>query len=1111
MQLKSLEMLGFKSFRNRTKITFTDGITALVGPNGCGKTNIVDAIRWVLGELSPSLLRCDRMGDIIFSGSSDRKELGVAEVTLTVSNDAGEIPVDYSEVAITRRLYRSNESEYYLNRNLCRLKDIHSLLLNTGVSHKSYSVFENAMIDRILSKDHSYKRFFLEEASKIAKYRERKNEALRKLGATENDVRNLKEVIAEAERFTSSLKRQANKARRHSELKQELSFLRASSLKAKYATLKERLAVDSKRFERSKAEKSKLSLVIEGDEQEMGEIRLKSDEVEHRIGQLDLELRKSDESIGELEKQIATYKERIRGERERVRREQNEFDAGIQVKEDLARSISSGGVKSEEVKTALATSQCRLTELRQRLEEMGQSDLPETRDRLRQEEADRARKIMELEAFLENGVERVKSIESEVKSVSREKETLLKSLHEGKQSISTFLKEEKRLKDQIAELEDERDSWRKGMVRIEGQLSRLSARFEGERLSSSPWIESNHSILRDYLSIESRCEKAIIGALGIRLMAPCVHKRKNLLKIVENLRREKVPRNVLLTAKVQRAPVPEIPQEPSVLGRAVDFVEAADEAKGVLEWLLCDYVVVTDLSVGLRCSKKFPDLSFASLEGDVLESDGTVWTGLFEEEQKDASDQLKKMRAGLNDKLRQTEPELKSLMGIHSNLQMKRMEREAERNRVLPDITRMEERMASLMSALGREKRGVNSLRRRLKEEKRKRSHVEDEIRRADLLLSSEGHDREALSSEENELRVKVSVLEERVRTIAREIERDTTALKEKEGSLKELEQNLMKSSASAEELEATLTEKFGGLELLIQKRNGVLESKNEVELERRRLQERVGYLTEHRKVAQSDTDRLSETLHRAEMELVELTRERDSLRERTVSEHGIDLEQFECEETPDLDRIEKVENSLRRLGTVNPLAMEEYEKERKRLDFLRSQLNDLMLAKRYLLDTIAFIDKRATSQFREAFAHVRRNFLTVFTKLFEGGVADLRLVDDGDVFDSSIELVANPKGKRLKSLDALSGGERALVAIALLFALYLYRPSPFCVLDEIDAALDDANVARFLSFLKELSTDTQFLVVTHNKKTMEAANSLYGITMQEPGISKIVSVRLGE
>jgi len=441
---------------------------------------------------------------------------------------------------------------------------------------------------------------------------------------------------------------------------------------------------------------------------------------------------------------------------------------------------------------------------------------------------------------------------------------------------------------------------------------------------------------------------------------------------------------------------------------------------------------------------------------------------------------------------------------------MKRMEREAERNRVLPEITRMEERVTSLMSVLDREKRNVNSLGRQLKEEKRKRSQIEDEIRTAELLLSSEGHDREALSSERNELLVEVSVSEERGRTIGKEMERDTGALKENEASLKELEQNLMSTSASAEELEGTLTEKFGQLELLIQKRNRVLECKNEAELERKRLQERVGYLTEHRKVVQNDVDRLSETLHRVEMKLMELTRERDSLRERTVSEHRIDLEQFESEETPDPERIERLENSLRRLGMVNPLAMEEYEKEKERLDFLRSQLNDLMLAKKYLVDTIAFIDKRATSQFREAFARVRRNFLAVFARLFEGGVADLKLVDGGDVFDSSIELVANPKGKTLKSLDALSGGERALVAIALLFALYLYRPSPFCVLDEIDAALDDANVARFLSFLKELSTKTQFLIVTHNKKTMEAANSLYGITMEEPGISKVVSVKLG-
>lgn len=1108
MKLKSLELLGFKSFCERTKIDFTDGITALVGPNGCGKTNIVEAVRWVLGELSPSLLRCEKMEDVIFSGASDKKALGVAEVTLIISNDDGEIPLDYSEVAITRRLYRSGESEYYINKNLCRLKDIHNLLLNTGVSHRTYSVFENAMIDRILSRDSTYKRLFFEEASKIAKYRERKNEALRKLEATETDIGNLQEVIAEAERYTSSLKRQANKARRYSELREKLSYMKASALKEHYAELKESIASNSKKFEQIKTEKSKLLEALDRNDQEIEELGSKSDLIEGSIEELECQLKAMDNSINTLEKDIVSYKERIKAERENLRRGKKELDSMMKLRQKASNSINSNQAKLNELKEEVEMIKDRLIEMEQKLTAMAEDNLVDTKDRLYERERKISKKVLELETALKNRKARIRSIESELKNASQHRENTLQAIENLKKSISELFSGEKELNRRIEKLEERKERVKKEIVQIERQLSKISAQLEAEISSPLFSIQSTHSILKDYLSIHTRYEKAIMGALGVRLMAPVV-RNDDLPNIVKSLRAQKASRNVLLRPKTQSPIYPELPEGPGVIGRATDFVETQEEVKRVFEWLLFDYVVVSDLTVALKFSEIYPNLNFSTLTGDVLQSDGTVWTGLFKEEQRGALDDLRKTHASLNDEFLKIESELRSESKEYSNLQLSRARLEAERDRLLQESKKLEGQISALEYRFKNEEKEVDSLQKSLRKEKRQLSQLMEEIRNMETSLSTAGKDRETLITDRNELLIKLRVSEERMGTISNEIERDKTVLEETEGSIKNLEEELKNGTASVDGLEASLKEKFDQLESLINKRNNILERKSDSENEKTNLGERMEYLRERRKLIQTDLDRLNETMHQTELKLMELTRERSSLRDRTAEEFGIDLEQFEPEGTPDLQEIQKLENALQRIGIINPLAAEEYERERERLDFLRSQLNDLLLAKKYLLDTIALIDERATSQFKLTFKNVRNKFKAVFSKFFDGGVADLRLENDGDTFNSSIELVANPKGKKLKTLDSLSGGERTLVAIAFLFALYLCRPSPFCILDEIDATLDDANVARFLAFLKELSTNTQFLIVTHNKRTMESANSLYGITMEEPGVSKVVSVKL--
>jgi len=1111
MKLASVELRGFKSFFRRTKIDFTHGITALVGPNGCGKTNIVDAIRWVLGELSPGLLRCEKMEDVIFSGAAEKEALGAAEVTLTISNDDGGIPLEYSEVAITRRVYRSGESEYYINRNLCRLKDIHNMLLNTGISHRTYSVFENAMIDRILSRDPTYKRLFFEEAAKIAKYRERKNDALRKMDATENDIRNLKEIITEAERYTSSLRRQANKARRYAELCQRLSYLKASLSKDHYNELKELIATLSKGFEQLKMEKSELLERLSKGEKELEGTKSELDIVEESIEELEQQLRTMDGSIREFEKDVVSYRERINAEKEKSKRGRKELDFLHKVREKTQVTIAGSRTKLDETRKEMETAKRLLSETEQKLEALERDDLTRRRDDLRKEEMQASKRAIESESSLERGVARITSIESEMERLSRDAESAAQSVKRTEESSAAFAKEEESLAHKMEKIEAKREALKKELVQLEGRLARISAQLAVEIPSLPLSVESRHPLLRDCVSMLPKYEKAITGALGIRLLAPLLHTSEDLLDIVERLRNEKASRSVLLSRRPQLSTSPKLPEEPSVLGRATDFVEVSGEAREIVNWLLSDFVVVTDFPAALKHAEVHPHLSFATLEGDVLESDGTVWTGLFEEEQRDALDELRSTHTRLRDELLTVESELKSFMKQRSDVEIGLAKLEAERSRSSSTLQQLEVRSSSLAVELKKAKREVSLLEKRLAEEKKRLSELREKLEHTETSLSAVGRDRDALVAERNDLLVRLKVSEERIHTIGREIERDQVSIEESGESIERLEEELEKSLSSTRDLESVLNRKFSKLESLIKERNSILEEKSESEKEKSDVKERLEYISERRKLMQTDLDRVSETLHQTEMKLMELTKERSSLRENIAHEYKIDLEQFVAEAPPDPEEIEKLDRVLQRIGNVNPLAAQDYEREKQRLDFLRVQLNDLMMAKKYLLDTLAIIDERASSQFQETFTKVRANFRTVFGRLFEGGVADLRLGDGGDPFNSSVELVANPKGKNLKTLDALSGGERALVAIAFLFALYLCRPSPFCILDEIDAALDDANVARFLTFLDDLSHNTQFLIVTHNKRTMEAANSLYGITMEEPGISKVVSVKLRE
>ena len=1178
MRLTRLEIFGFKSFARKVNIPFGPGITAIVGPNGCGKSNVVEAIRWVLGEQRPSTFRSHRMEDVIFAGTRERRQLGMAEVSLTIENTNHVLPIQFSEVTLARRLLRSGDSDYLLNKAPCRLLDIHNLLMDTGLGQGAYAVMEQGMVDEIISERTENRRRILEEAAGITKYKVRRRSTWNSLESTNADLNRIEDIIAEAKRQVDYLGRQVGRARRYQQIKEELDQLEV--LRGRFLFF---AAGDELRPK--KGELSRLSSLVEADrtrfaslEAELEKTRLDRTEAEKDVADIGSDLNGCVEEIREREGRLMAVGERIQAARQTIERAGREG-------QDCSRRLESARERQQKAAFQIEAASRDLSSLEQRLGDARRdADASEKiyahcGDELNAHNAglvkvlgsqkDTSLRLERLRTTRESLVGREEQLQQESREVAAglgEQQEQLRQADARGQILDGRLREaetrSRTLQERAAEVEANYGKLRRNSEELRRAIEANQARLEVmERMRSgyvgyasgvrtllleSPYADLFQGVLADLVEVEPDCHRAVETAIGESLQGLVAASAGAALDAVRFLK-DRSGRAVIFPLELSPAPAApgvRLAPAPGLLGPLLDRVRCRESVASLVSHLLHNTFLVEDLNTALELTRPHAEqqgVRFVTLEGDAIDVCGRITGGnggadasllgrrkeiltlkgvlageqarlaglesvLQGEETRrtvlarrldSASTELEGLRTGKRDQAHQVEVHRGALGQLQSrlgHLDAERKDLQDRRGSLQTSIQSQSEQLKSVemeaedrqgkIAACG-ERLQVAEAERRKKQERLSSLRVD----RVALAEKVEGHRMEAghQSSMERTLRQDIRRLEE---------EADQAGRKSRAGKVEKEE--------ITDELKV-MHERREGLE---RDQDRARERWDESQSQNSRLEQEI-------RAVQKELHDRGERRHELELEVAELEGRSDRIREGLLEEQDCDVEALGPVDRKDFDpeqcedRVEELRQSLQRLGAVHVGILEEYEEQKERYDFLCRQRDDLREAAEDLKKTLSLIDRRARRIFRDTFEQIREKFKETFVRFFPGGEADLLLQADADPLEAFIDIVARPRGKRPQSIDLLSGGEKALTAIALLFALYLVKPSPFCILDEVDAPLDDSNIGRFVHVLKEFARTTQFIMVTHNKLSMHAADTLHGVTMPEEGVSQLVSVQL--
>ncbi len=1176
MYFKNLVMQGFKSFADETKLEFEPGLTAIVGPNGCGKSNISDGIRWALGEQRPTALRLSKMEDLIFSGSEARKPLGMAEVSLTVTNEDKKLPIEFAEVTITRRLFQSGESECYINKAPVRLKDIQELFMDTGLGSSTYSLIEQGKIELILSTKPEDRRFLFEEAAGISKYKHRREETLRKLEATQENLLRLDDVIGEVKRQSNSLKRQVSKAEGYQKLKDELKNLELNLGVIEFRELKKRKKTSSEETTKLEDSREFLGKRIEEKEKSLRETEEEAKEMERILYETHQKVFKIVSDIERSKDRIATYREREESTEEEGVRRKKEIEDLKEKRKGLEEEI---GRREEELKSLGAriekeTAKAKEKEksLERRNEEL-EKDI-EVLETLKNEVIEilsRTASTRNDLRYLETGQRNVDireerllaektRIEEEAKDVEGKAKEIEKNIQGHRGRVSEFEEEKKRLlkkekedRERLLDLGEKIDRLKVQITRKTSRLEFLKEGFEGyysgvkEILLARDRLSGIEGVIIDLIKTPPEYEKAMEAALGERIQNIVTRDLKAAREAMEYLKARNLGRATFLpleTLKPDRRLNPSpLVKEKGVIGFAPGLVKCEARYRPIIEYLLGDTLVVEDLKAAFEISRQAKgDIRVVTLEGEIVTPRGEITGGSLrrllgkEREKEELTREIKALGENLK-KLEEDRANLEKkalekrnrISGIDSDIKKEELEINLK-ERDLASINSRKERIDKDLSLLGTEaeeldKEGEGLAGKRKELETSLENFKEGEIgaqKKIAKLKEEIGKEEEEIGKTSGEVTaLKVS--------IASLVEKET-GFRESLGRMREDLNDLAKSIATRQgEVDEgrTRKEEFGDLVIKEEERQKELaKEREEVEKELEDLKkkkEEISNEVSKREEELREVKVLGEKLQGQFNELTfqgrELDLEIENLSRRIREDYGISLEEIEKDyQVPKIeDReeyrkgIAELREKMEAMGPVNLVAVEEYKELEERYNFLTGQKKDLEEAAASLKEAIATINKTTRSLFSKTFEEIRENFNQVFQRLFEGGKADLVLLDERNILESGIEIKARPPGRTLKSISLLSGGEKALTAIALLFGIFMVKPSPFCVLDEIDAALDEANISRFTRVLTEFARKSQFIIVTHNRGSIEASDTMYGVTMEESGVSKLVSVKFAQ
>ncbi len=1191
MQLKTLEMTGFKSFCDKTVVTFQPGVTAVVGPNGCGKSNISDAIRWVLGEQSAKHLRGDKMEDVIFNGSENRKPLGMAEVTLRLSNAGGSLAASsefghYEEIEITRRLYRSGDSEYLINRIPCRLKDIRDLMMDAGVGAKVHAIIEQEKVDHILSSKPQDRRFLFEEVAGVMKYKARRQEALSKLESTQQNQLRVNDIITEVRRQVNSLDRQARKAERYQKVRAEMKDLDFRLTSVEYANLGTEWTASSEEFTKLENELTELHAALGRLEATIEETRADALSSEHelsalrnRIHEAETALSRAEHRIEMSRSQIAALndqrtrdladreylireKERVAEQKVRHEEESRTLEAAVNEKsallgdrnedlESLAREQHDHERSLDETRagimnalTAAAAEKSLMANLGSRIGQIDEQDLKAAQERTELEQrlseltallTTRERELGEIAARRSAALEERQTVAARLEQATARKKALEASLNDTRNLLAG---QSSRLRS-LLELEQSLEGYQKGVRTV------MAARKEA---SEQDRLGRIHGLVADMIETEPRYETAIEAVLGDRLQSVVVDSQTDSLKAVDYLKSKSGGRSTFIPLTPR-----ELRSEPfiknghaGVIGSALNVVRCKDAYTSVAQYLLGDVVLVDSMDTALYLwNKNGFDKTVVTLSGEIVDPCGAVTGGNLEAS---GSGMLTKRReikaleqevAELTASASALEAELAAVEAaiaadtraeaelsqqIHG-IEIELVNRQKDNDTVREEIGRGGERIRTLgteAAARASQRQELQSAREQseatLREIEAGHANAQAQIEALQAGLAVKKEELETARALITELRMEITALQEKQSAAARNLD----ALS---GTETDLTERLTKREAEVSGIADKLTEleaAIVGAEAEIKGHIEVLEAERQVLTTKQEAHSAKSQVLqsaeEEARQVRHDIDASQKRLSAIEVKRTELRLRIEHLKDNLWTTYHADLEtvvqelgQFEINMEESKLTLDELRQKIDQMGPINVDALQEYNELKERYDLLTVQQNDINESISNLKATIAKLDGETKELFLEAFNTIQVKFREVFSLLFEGGKAELVLLDEANILDSGIEIIAQPRGKKFQSITLLSGGERALTAIALLFAAFLVKPSPFCLLDEVDAPLDEANVGRFTRLIRKMSDHSQFIAITHNKRTMEMADALYGITMEEPGCSRIISARLRE
>jgi chromosome segregation protein len=1152
MRLTKLELSGFKSFADTVTLSFEEGVTAIVGPNGCGKSNVSDSVRWVLGEQSARLLRGGKMEDVIFQGSAARRPVNVTEVSLFLDNTDGDLPIAYREVVVTRRLSRSGQSDYLLNGSPVRLRDIQDLLRGTGLGSDAGVVIEAKMIDLLLSDRAEERRSLFEEAAGIGLYRDRKHSTERRLEETAVDLQRVEDLIAEVQSQIRSLARQRGKAERHAKLSEEkfsvqLTLARrlldrmteeAAGMEARYAELAETLPAARRQLTECDARRDESARARAAAEAQRTEITRRLATLRVELGKLDGDLALAGERLSNASAR------RVRAAEERAQMEQRAAQAAVEQEvaaedhrtaaaeyERIGQELRGRAEAEEAVRRRLSDQRAGVRQLEQELQTHAQTlkslegertalegEIASLRERAAQADAHRAGLHQELTAAerrRDNAVERAEVLVQEAKRAAAAAEHARHLVAETRQHEAMNRADRRQAEESLAQMtarrqaleELERD--RVGLAPGAAALLAVRERFDGGVLGP----------LSDFVSTGRENAELAERLLGEWMHAVLV-RGEDTVRSIQAWHAQHQPGALVL-----------LPLEPGPLTATDghlfdDRLRAEGPAAGWVRAALAGSEVLDDDGRVLRRASGAIFLSGVGAPFGPIRRRAELATLTQEVEQGQASLTL------AEEALRQTVERLAQLeQALAEATEAAEQARDAERQgfavrddeaRVVANLTR---EAAESHAQLERVKERLNSSEQRqaeigqaLMSGELTRSRVEEKLGESRTVLADLEAEQEAAREQRAHWQVQEAHLAGSLRAASERLERAGQTRSEAETAARSLAEELSQLDT---DMAAVTDQQAEWLEARSERRVALQELEtagNQAESELARVEAALGEAEREVAAVRAALESASEESHALQVRLTETAGARRTIVERVEAEWHRPFDQL-METAPLLDlELETLESeavriatALDSIGPVNPLAVEEHAEETKRLEFLTSQRDDLVSARQSLIQAIREIDGTARTMFIETFTAIQANFLKVFQTLFGGGECELRLANPDDPLDSEIDIHAAPRGKRTQRIHLLSSGERTLVAVSLLFSIYLTKPSPFCLMDEVDAPLDDANVGRFTRLLEEFKSDTQFLVITHNPRTMQSADAVYGVTMQEPGVSTIVGVRLGE